>query len=681
MSPHNIFAKLVLALASYVLALTCAAASPEKALEHVVSVLPVWPGHQQGGNGGRPGEVPEGSGVVVRENIIATAWHVVQPAQNIDVRLADGRILPVRLLAKDEASDIALLQIDQPLPPFELAPEPKIAQPVCAIGNAFGLGLSVTCGVVSAKGVSNAGFNAVEDFVQTDAAANPGSSGGALIDGKGRLIGMMSAIFAAKSDTNIGVNFAVSAALLVRVTDALLSTGKVAYPKPGWRLQTADRAQRSTLAAPVVRSVQSGSPANAAGMQPGDQVADIGSRRIHTPRDAVTALALVPESEDEVAIRLIRNAVEQTVTLSFGQSKPKQQTQQSLPSNPECPHRQDICEMRRAVFPVSSFDPIGSATRIAEDLLVTNRHVVGDFQETTVHTPSGPRQAVLVPSAYRGDLVLLKVAGLPDNGAIAELSAQDLRSADYYAIGADIARKQVRVFDPGGLIALPDEKAEFGRIHVAAEMQPGVSGGGLFDTNGKLVGIAVGGGEGRFEAIPADDIKELLELRDEDDAGNVTSRLGASLIACSEEIEAAEQAQQTAKNLTRLTDTCSLAANHGQLLNAGRVLAHAGQFESAIRLHTQATRQVPNSINSRMSLLVSLQLAGRFEEMTEHARSLMYLAPNDPQALRFSIQSGVWGGEPDLAEQGYKALLKADPRQAQAARRFIDNAPPAPLRR
>ncbi|MEQ9293857.1 MAG: hypothetical protein RIG93_16455, partial [Roseibium album] len=107
----------------------------------------------------------------------------------------------------------------------------------------------------------------------------------------------------------------------------------------------------------------------------------------------------------------------------------------------------------------------------------------------------------------------------------------------------------------------------------------------------------------------------------------------------------------------------------------------AGDFDAAISLHGQASDQVPNSINSRMSLLVSLQLATRFEDMTDHARWLLKAAPDDPQALRFSIQSGVWGGDPELAEAGYRALLKADPRQAQAARRFIDSEPPVPRRR
>ncbi|MEM9972488.1 MAG: trypsin-like peptidase domain-containing protein, partial [Pseudomonadota bacterium] len=191
----------------------------------------------------------------MRPGIVATAWHVIEPAERIDVRLSDGRVLPAQLIAKDVATDIAVLSVEAEMPPFALAPRPGLADRACAIGNAWGLGLSVTCGVVSALDVTDAGFNPVEHFVQTDAAANPGASGGALVDVDGRLLGMVSAIFASEGETNIGVNFAISAELLLRVVDALLDRGSVAYPNPGWRLARPSRAQLAVRAAPVVAAV------------------------------------------------------------------------------------------------------------------------------------------------------------------------------------------------------------------------------------------------------------------------------------------------------------------------------------------------------------------------------------------------------------------------------------------
>ena len=659
-------------------------ALPADTLESVVSVLPVWPGRPQGGAGGRPGVAPEGSGVVLKPGLVATAWHAVEPARRIDVRLSDGRILPARLVAKDAASDIALLRVDARLPPIGIAPAPRLAQPVCAIGNTFGLGLSVTCGVVSALNVTDAGFNAVEDFVQTDAAANPGSSGGALVDRQGRLVGMMSAIFASAGDTDIGINFAVSTDLLMRVVEALISDGRVEYPAPGWRLETAGRDRLAEVAAPVVGAVGEGGPADRAGIRPGDMVLKIGARRVRTPRDAIAAFAVIRDPGAPVDIALLRGGRRTVVLLSFDVA-PKTADAPEKPERPEaladCPHPAPVCRVRQAVFPVSGFDPAASATRIGPALLVTNRHVVADRPDAVVHTPDGPREARVVPSSYAGDLALLEVQGLPANGFIPGLEGEVPGDGDFYAVGVDIARKEVRVFDPGGLIAGPAEGAPLGRLHIRARMQPGVSGGALVDEAGNLAGIAVGGGDGRFEAMPLEGVRALLSLRTDPEAAEVTRRLGAAFSACAAGIDAFQGRAASGSDRDGLAGTCAAARNHGQLLEAGQLLARAGDFDRAIALHGQAVGQVPNSINARISLLVSLQLGGRFEEMTGHARRLMGMAPEDPQALRFAIQSGVWGKAPELAEEAYRALRKADPRQAEAARRFIDAAPPAPPRR
>ncbi len=668
----------LLALALVIGLLDRAQALPSGTEQSVVSVLPVWPGRAQGGTGAAPGVAPEGSGVVLKDGVIATAWHVIEPARHIDVRLFDGRILPARLIGHDPASDIAVLAVDAPLRPFEVAPDPALADPICSIGNAFGLGLSVACGVVSALHVSNAGFNPVEDFVQTDAAINPGSSGGALVDADGRLVGMVSAIFASQSDTNTGVSFAVSTELLIRVTDDLLAMGEVRYPDPGWQLAFGSREQLTRIAAPVVRSVADGGPADVAGIRPGDLILQIGARRVQDPRDATAALAVLPGDAERVALVIEREGKREDRIMLL---QPTSTDTEDKAANPlgDCPHPQPVCLMRQAVFPVSSFDPLGSATRIGPDLVVTNRHVVGDRNDAVVHTPGGPRGARVVPSTYTGDLVLLEVDGLPEAGHIPELEGGALTSSSFLAVGADIARQEIRVFDSGVLIAAPAPEAELGRIHVTSQMQPGVSGGALVQADGQLVGIAVGGGDGRFEAIPLVDVRALLAGRTDDAAEPLTKRLGRAYADCADGIDTSAAGGTVAFNT--LIDTCSIAMNHGQLLEAGRVLAQAAEFDGAAQLHGQAVQQVPNSINARISLLVSLQLGARFEEMTEHARFLMEIAPEDPGALRFAIQSGVWGGEPELAEQAYQFLLSADPRQAQAARRFIDNAPPAPPRR
>lgn len=657
-------------------------ATPPETLERVVSVLPVWPGRPQGGTGAPAGAAPEGSGVVLHpDGVIATAWHVIAPAERIDVRLSDGRVLSARVIGHDEASDIALLRVDADLPVFEATPEVALAQPVCAIGNAYGMGLSLGCGVVSAIGVTDAGFNAVEDYVQTDAAVHPGVSGGALVDAEGRLVGMVSAIFASGSDGNIGVNFAVSAGLLMRVTEALLSAERVDYVNPGWRLGLPDRAQLSRLAAARVTDLEADGPAARSGVEVGDMVVRIGPRRIRTPRDAVAALALVAPGDGPVEVLLDRAGAARTVTMSFG-AGPADETPGAGAPEDECPHPAPVCQARQAVFPVSSFDPIASATRIGRNLLVTNRHVVGDQAEATVFTPDGPRKAVVVVSAYTGDLALLQVEGMPEGGAVFALEAAGSPADSvFFTVGADIARQEVRVFDPGTLIAGPDPEALLGRLHVTSRMQPGVSGGAVITADGMLAGIAVGGGDGRYEAIPVRDVRALLDLREAETAALAHAKLGVAFAQCAGALDEAQGARPGPEVIDALAEICIAAQNHGQLLDAGRALGRAGAFARAIEVHGLAAEQVPNSINARISLLVSLQLAGRFEDMVPHAHWLAGAAPEDPQALRFAIQSGVWGGDPELAETAYKALLKADPLQAEAARRFIDSAPPAPPRR
>lgn len=182
----------------------------------------------------------------------------------------------------------------------------------------------------------------------------------------------------------------------------------------------------------------------------------------------------------------------------------------------------------------------------------------------------------------------------------------------------DVAPQEVRDFDPGALISGPAPGAELERMHATARMQPGVSGGDLVDAEGALVGIAIGDDDGRFEAIPLRDICVLHAGRDSQTAGTLTNRLGKAFADCAAAIDDVSTADKAA--FEALTDHCAVAMNHGQLLEAGRHLAQAGAFGAAAELHEQAVRQVSNPINARLSLLLSLQLDSRFEDMIEHAR-------------------------------------------------------------
>jgi S1-C subfamily serine protease len=268
-------------------------------LDSVVSVLPVWPGQPQGGQPDLPpGVAPEGTAVAVAPGgYLATALHVVDQALSVTVRLPDGRHVPAAVVGRDAASDLALLKVAAALPPLPYAPEPALGAPVCAVGNQFGLDLSVTCGVVSALHRAGTGFNPVEDFVQTDAVVNPGASGGALVDAQGRLVGLLSAIFTMESDANIGVNFAASAALVARVVEDLQAHGEVRRGKAGLGLDELAPAERARWVGVRVRGVLPGGAAEAAGIRAGDLLTAVEGRRITKVAEAIAAIQLKKPGE------------------------------------------------------------------------------------------------------------------------------------------------------------------------------------------------------------------------------------------------------------------------------------------------------------------------------------------------------------------------------------------------
>lgn len=280
------------------------------AMQSVVSVLPEWPPDV------KRTEEPEGSGVVVLDGkTILTALHVVDRALSIRVRTLSGDIHTARIKGRDRATDLAALTIDEPLPAIMPAKDtPPLGERVCAIGNAFGLGLSVTCGVVSGVHRAGVGFNQVEDFVQTDASVNPGSSGGALVTADGELVGLLSAIFTKTSDANIGINFAVASGLAMEVARQLQTSGRVRRPVSGARLeQVPAKGQTGKLGARVV-SLREGMLAEKAGLKVGDVIVEAGGRRVRKPADFVSAMSLLLIA-DSLEVKVIREGAPQALRI------------------------------------------------------------------------------------------------------------------------------------------------------------------------------------------------------------------------------------------------------------------------------------------------------------------------------------------------------------------------------
>ena len=198
----------------------------------VVVIEPTWPGYNRPGFGAPPGTAPAGTGIFIgtgdASNYLVTAAHVIARATEIEIVTEESMRHTATVIAVDNQRDIAILATGLMRRPITLRlTGPAIGEHGCAIGNSFGLGLSISCGVVSAIHRKQVGFNPIEDFVQTDAAINPGGSGGALVDADGRLIGMINGIFTKEADIDAGVNFAVSVPLLIEGVELL----RQSYPK------------------------------------------------------------------------------------------------------------------------------------------------------------------------------------------------------------------------------------------------------------------------------------------------------------------------------------------------------------------------------------------------------------------------------------------------------------------
>ena len=311
---------LFIVLTFLIAASATAGAFDPKLLQSVVTVLPergdVAP---RAPRGDRRNEEVSGSGVVIRSNgFIVTNNHVLDEARLVSVRLADGRELPAEIVGRDVTTDIALLKVEEDLPPLPMAAEPPLGAPVCTVSDPFGVGLTVTCGVVSAVRRSGMGFNAIEDFIQTDAVLNPGSSGGALIDAQGGLVGVVAAIFTRDADANIGINFAISAPLVSRVIDDLLAHRPITALEPGWRLIPLAGPERRDYAGLRVAEVGSGTAAARAGFIDGDVITAIAGRPVRKRSEAVAALFLHPPGQ-AIAVTAIRDGKPVTLSMTVPQ--------------------------------------------------------------------------------------------------------------------------------------------------------------------------------------------------------------------------------------------------------------------------------------------------------------------------------------------------------------------------
>lgn len=266
-----------------------------------------------------------GSGVIVdaAKGYVVTNFHVIKDAQQVLVTLKDRRQFQAKLVGTDPGTDIALLKIEaKNLRALRLGDSDllNVGDFVVAIGNPFGLGQTVTSGIVSALGRSGLDIEGYEDFIQTDASINPGNSGGALVNLKGELIGINTAIIG-PSGANVGIGFAVPSAMVKSVLDQIVRFGEVRRGRLGANGEdiTYDLASSLGLASTegaIISTVDPGSPAEKGGLKPRDVVTAINGRAVRSAVDLRNKVGMRPIGET-IDLRVIRDGKPLTVKIKI----------------------------------------------------------------------------------------------------------------------------------------------------------------------------------------------------------------------------------------------------------------------------------------------------------------------------------------------------------------------------
>ena len=265
-----------------------------------------------------------GSGVIVSPNgYILTNYHVVEAADDIQVSLNDGSTHKARVVGSDPESDLAILQIKAeklPIITFGQMDDLRVGDVVLAIGNPFGVGQTVTMGIVSALGRSHLGINTFENFIQTDAAINPGNSGGALVDVHGNLVGINTAIYS-RTGGNHGIGFAIPVSSARSIMEQIIQNGTVTRGWIGVEAQEITPELAESFGLPdiegaLIAGVVRGSPADLAGVRPGDVLLAVAGKVVKNPQTMLDLIAaLKPDERAGFRLRRDKNIIELQVKI------------------------------------------------------------------------------------------------------------------------------------------------------------------------------------------------------------------------------------------------------------------------------------------------------------------------------------------------------------------------------
>ncbi|PHQ60560.1 MAG: serine protease [Robiginitomaculum sp.] len=313
-----------------------------------------------------------GSGVIVRSNgVIVTNAHVIKGAQEMRVVLADRREFKATLLAADTESDLAILQIDtkgERLPVLPIASDNtlEVGDLVLAIGNPFGVGQTVTSGIVSALGRTQ--VSDLANFIQTDAAVNPGNSGGALVDMDGHLVGVNTAIFSRSGGSN-GIGFAIPGELVKRAVDSALSEGKIIRPWIGARTEGVNAVMAEALGldrprGAIVEEIYAGGPADKAGIKRRDVVLSIDGTEIFDDSGLRFKLATFSPGH-KARVQIWRDGKTRTVSVRADTPKENPKRDQLTLEGTNPFDGLSVVNMSPALAEEMDFDPYASGVVIA----------------------------------------------------------------------------------------------------------------------------------------------------------------------------------------------------------------------------------------------------------------------------------------------------------------------------
>ena len=278
-----------------------------------------------------------GSGVIASDQgYIITNNHVIESVDQIEVALSDSRKVPAKIVGTDPDTDIAVLKIDVSKLPsitFARSEQVRVGDVVLAIGNPFGVGQTITMGIVSGLGRNQLGITTFENFIQTDAAINPGNSGGALVDASGNLVGINTAIFSRSPEgASVGIGYAIPAGTARQVMDEIIQKGSVTRGWIGVGVQDVTReiAESFKLRGPggvLVTQVERGGPADRAGIRLGDVLVKVNDRAVSDTRGMQIMIAALKPG-DQVKLKVTRNHSESELSATVGR-RPRPPVQKS----------------------------------------------------------------------------------------------------------------------------------------------------------------------------------------------------------------------------------------------------------------------------------------------------------------------------------------------------------------